>query len=57
MLIDDDAFNERWQNSDSWNVCEERERLRFALVTLILSFFHLELFNLEALCSSNEIKI
>lgn len=57
MLIDDDAFNERWKQSDNWNVCEERDRLRFALVPLILSFLHLELFNLEALCSANEIRI
>lgn len=57
MLTDDDAFNERWQHSYSWSVCEERDRLRFALVTLMLSFLHLELFKLEALCSLNEIRI
>lgn len=35
----------------------KRDRLRFALVTLMLTFLHLELFNLEALCSLNEIRI
>lgn len=34
-----DVFNERWQHSDSWNVYDEGNRVRFALVTLILSFF------------------
>lgn len=56
MLIGGGAFNERWQWSDWWSVCEVGDRLRFTLVTLTLSFLA-SLFKLEALCSLNEVRI